>query len=536
MVDRLKDILARVQAWWNKFTARQKSVIVGIAAAVVLAFAIIIYTVSKPDYSELIVCKDTAEASEVTDILDSAGFEYRTSTNALTIEVRTGDLPKASLALGSAGYVPESYDYDKIMSSGLTSTATDSNRRYQELLEKKFASDLSSLENISEAKVRLHIPDQDGTLVRQAQESSAYVTLTVDSSFTEANASAVARMIATALGNETTANITIVDNNANLLFTGGDDYTAAGIANSNQELQNQAEEMVANRVKNVFYGTRQYSNVEVSSHLPVDYAQYEQTIKNYTVAEGRDEAYMAHEDHYESTTENGVGGVPGTTSNDDDLQTNVYSDNNNSNSEVLEYSKDYLPNEDITHILTNSGAINYSQASIAVTAIRYREIREEDVKRQGLLEDSGLTWEEYKLANAGDTKLEVDEEYYALVANATGIDQDAVTIIAYESPVFVDEAGFSVNGTTVWSVIVFLLIIALLAFVVLRTMFAGRAAEEKEEDLSVEGLLQSTPEQELEDIDVENKSEARKIVEKFVDENPESAAALLRNWLNEDWG
>jgi len=25
------------------------------------------------------------------------------------------------------------------------------------------------------------------------------------------------------------------------------------------------------------------------------------------------------------------------------------------------------------------------------------------------------------------------------------------------------------------------------------------------------------------------------MIEKFVDENPESAAALLRNWLNEDW-
>ena len=29
--------------------------------------------------------------------------------------------------------------------------------------------------------------------------------------------------------------------------------------------------------------------------------------------------------------------------------------------------------------------------------------------------------------------------------------------------------------------------------------------------------------------------ETRKIVEKFVEENPEAAASLLRNWLNEDW-
>ena len=30
--------------------------------------------------------------------------------------------------------------------------------------------------------------------------------------------------------------------------------------------------------------------------------------------------------------------------------------------------------------------------------------------------------------------------------------------------------------------------------------------------------------------------ETRKLIEKFVDENPEAVANLLRNWLNEDWG
>ena len=60
-------------------------------------------------------------------------------------------------------------------------------------------------------------------------------------------------------------------------------------------------------------------------------------------------------------------------------------------------------------------------------------------------------------------------------------------------------------------------------------------AKQEEEELSVENMLQSTPEPELEDIDVETKSETRKVIEKFVDENPEAAANLLRNWLNDDW-
>ena len=38
-----------------------------------------------------------------------------------------------------------------------------------------------------------------------------------------------------------------------------------------------------------------------------------------------------------------------------------------------------------------------------------------------------------------------------------------------------------------------------------------------------------------EEIELSDKSETRKMIEKFVDENPEAVAQLLRNWLNDDW-
>ena len=79
------------------------------------------------------------------------------------------------------------------------------------------------------------------------------------------------------------------------------------------------------------------------------------------------------------------------------------------------------------------------------------------------------------------------------------------------------------------------MILGLLAFVILRSMRSAKAAEE-EEELSVEALLQSTPAEVLEDIELDDKSETRKMIEKFVDENPEAVASLLRNWLQQDWG
>jgi flagellar M-ring protein FliF len=60
-----------------------------------------------------------------------------------------------------------------------------------------------------------------------------------------------------------------------------------------------------------------------------------------------------------------------------------------------------------------------------------------------------------------------------------------------------------------------------------------------EPELSVETLLEATqvsPEDEaLDNIGYSEKSETRILIEKFVDENPEAAALLLRNWLNDEW-
>ena len=122
-----------------------------------------------------------------------------------------------------------------------------------------------------------------------------------------------------------------------------------------------------------------------------------------------------------------------------------------------------------------------------------------------------------------------------LVANASGVPAEKINIVAYEENVFVDSPGLGVEFTDIVQIVLIVLILALLAIVVLRSMRSEKP-EEQPEELSVETLLQSNPEPMLENIELEETSETKKMIEKFVDENPEAAANLLRNWLNEEWG
>ena len=40
----------------------------------------------------------------------------------------------------------------------------------------------------------------------------------------------------------------------------------------------------------------------------------------------------------------------------------------------------------------------------------------------------------------------------------------------------------------------------------------------------------------IQNVDIESKSEARRMIEKFVDDNPEAVAGLLKTWINQEWG
>lgn len=532
MPERLREILQRVLDWWNKFTSRQKTIIIALAATVVFAFAIIIYITSQPKYVDLYASENAAKAAEVQALLDGANINYKASADGLKFSVESSQYQTAVWTLGASGVGADEYTVQQALNGSISTTASDKEKLTIEAYQSKLAKTLAGFSNIKRAEVYLNIPPDNGTLLREKQESSAYIQLELDGTFTSANAANVARAVATWLRNDTTSNITILDMDGNLLFTGGDDYSSAGIAGSFQELQNQGQSMIAYQVKSVLLGTKQFSNADVTCSLDMDYSNYEQTVKTYSVAEGREEGYLAHDETFEAENENSGSYVPGTDSNDENVY--VSPDANNSSSTQTERLRDFLPNEDIMKKITPAGAINYNNSHMSVSLIRYHEYKEEDVKRQGLLD--GISWEEFKLSHAEDVKLDVDPEYYEMAQNATRIPKENITIMAFESPIFLDKEGLSgADYTNIASLAMLLVILGLLAFVILRSMSSRKKEAAEEEELSVENLLQSTTEAELEDIDVETKSETRKMIEKFVDENPEAAAALLRNWLSEDW-
>lgn len=532
MADRLKAIQAKLLEWWNQFTSKQKTIIVIMGAVVIFTFAILLYIFSRPQYVTFRQLASATETSAIVEVLDSAGIPNQVTGGGLTIEVEASQVDMAEVALGAAGLATSDPSLKDAISGGMSTTESERQKYYVEYLEKYLESNFENYTAVKSAKVQLHIPDQDGTLIAKQEESSAYIQLELNGTFTQENAANMAKATAAKLGNKSTENIIIMDTHANLLFSGEGDYTTAGQASSYLELTEQAEAFIKHKVANALLSSGQFHMVEVSPFLEFDYSSYEYTEHRYEAQDGREEGYKSHETVTESENTNGGGGVPGTDSNDDDKTTYVYEDGGDSSSSTSHRETDYLLDETMLSKMTPAGVIAYDKSSITVTAIAYNAVREEVVKSQGLLDD--MTWEQYKDANNISVKIDVDDDFYSAVATATGIDKDEITIVAFRQNLFYDQERADVNWTDILSVATIIIILVLLGIVVYQSM-GMKMVSESEEELSVEDLLQSTPEPEINDIGIEPKSETRRMIEKFVDENPEIAANLLRNWLDEDW-
>ena len=305
---------------------------------------------------------------------------------------------------------------------------------------------------------------------------------------------------------------------------------------SSDLVKSKAENMVKSEVKGVVLGTDVYDNVEVGLNLVMDFDTEEYTNQHYYVDEGREQGYLDSKKTFESESEGGPASVPGTDSNDQD-RTYVVEDSEVTSSSTSENNENYLTSQEITKRASDGGKVNLEESSISVVATSYVGYDEKALKADGTLSD--LSFDEFVAQNSDRVKTTVDDEFYDMVSNATGIARENITIVAYDVPFFKYASSSGRGVMDYLQIALAVLIFALLGFVVFRST-RKQQEQEIEPELSVETLLETTrrqeePDEALQDIGFSEKSETRILIENFVEGNPEAAASLLRNWLNEEW-
>ena len=226
MQERLQKILKNILDWWNKFSTKQKTFIVAAAAGVIIAVAVFATVLTRPQYVLLLQCDTTKQASEVSNLLDEQGLDYKVSDDGYRIQINKKQQSQANLLLGANDIQAAAYTIDNVTSGGFSTTEADKQKRYELYLETRLADDfISMFSAIKSAKVDLNIPTDDGTLIAENKDTSAWILLELDGEFTTDNAAYLAKAVSKAVGNDTDENVVILDTDGNMLFSGDDSYS-----------------------------------------------------------------------------------------------------------------------------------------------------------------------------------------------------------------------------------------------------------------------------------------------------------------------
>ena len=263
---------------------RQFGLLIGLAASVAIGFAVVLWS-QEPDYRALYTNMEAYDANQVVEILQQSRIKYRIEPNTGALLVASADLADARMRLSAAGVTPR----DNIIGfeimdreQGLGTSQFMETARYRRGLEGELARTISSLYNIKSARVHVAMP-RSTVFVRDDRKPSASVLLEMYAGrrLEPAQVMAIVNLVATSVPELSKDQVTIVDQNGNLLSDQAElsELTAAG---RQLDYTRRMEETFTRRVHNILQpiiGSGRYK-AEVSAD--VDFSAVESTAEMYS--------------------------------------------------------------------------------------------------------------------------------------------------------------------------------------------------------------------------------------------------------------
>lgn len=530
MQERIKQIPVRLLEIWKKYSKKQKAIILSVVGGVVILLVLLIFLLGRTEYVELGKFDDVSLASQAVNLLKDAGIPYTIDSDNVTIRVDEKRKTEAVYLIEDSELKHKAkFSIGQLLESDMSTTNFDKQLR----LHLYFQSDIEELlerqEGIDKASISYLPSDTRTSILETNKEIGCSVFLTINNKFKRSSAEAIAITIANSIGNASTDKIKVIDQYGNLLYNGPKNEES-GYASATLEFTKEIDAYYNDLVTR-FALMNGFDFVEPSFHLDINFDKKTEEFREYLAAEGQEQGLFQAWSKITSENQGASGNIPGTDSNDD---VDYYlQENGSGNSSYEEINITYAPSERLTKTVSAWGVVNNQNSSVAIALKKVKDVTEEELNTLGLLGD--MSYEEYIIRNSEPVEAEVNPEWYTFFSHVTGIPQNNISVKIYEVTNFIETPDAKTDWSFILKAILTAMIVGLLIFVVFRGMSPVQVTE-IEPELSVEQLLATTKEnQSLDDIEFSEKSETKRMIEKFVDENPEAVANLLRNWLQDEW-
>lgn len=293
--------------------------IFGIAAIIALVAGSWMWS-QTPDYRVLYSNLSDRDGGAVIASLQQMNVPYKMADGGGAILVPSNQVYEMRLRLASQGLPKGSVvGFELMDGQKLGMSQFQEQVNYQRALEGEITRSIQSLSAVQGARVHLAIP-KPSVFIREQQKPSASVLLSLypGRSLDGAQVSGIVHLIASSVPELPVKNVTLVDQNGNLLVGAGEGVGAqAGLDPSQLDYLHQVEQSYVKRIESILTPLLGPGNVRAQVVADLDFAMIEQTAETYKPNPAPGEAAIRSQQSSETVGDAGkpASGVPGALSN-----------------------------------------------------------------------------------------------------------------------------------------------------------------------------------------------------------------------------
>lgn len=525
----------------NAFLAMKRRSRIMLVAAIVAALVISITTatlMNRTKYAVLYSGLDEASAGEILNALTKDGVDAKMQGSG-SIMVPEDQVSTVKAKLAAEGYPKTGLNYDTFNdTSKFGSTDAETQARLQYTLQENIRTTINQMDKIKDSIVIVNLAQNSSYVVSDTKTAAtAAVMLQLDTGedLSDSEAVSIAKFVMKSVPNLEMKNISIVDDRMHSYDLTGSSSSSSKYSATQMQLAEEMKKILTNQALKILEPAVGTGNVSVSVNLALNFDKKTQNSVQFSAPiEGETEGMLRSKQESNSYTgANGTtsGGSTGTDSNG--VSGTEYQTGNTSNGASSDKTLTY----------------NYE----------LNEIQTKLEKAQGTVKDLSVS---VLINSKASGAKKASSKASKLVANAIGVKTKYITV---SSLPFVESAGsnsfsslLAANQSaarqalilSILKILIPCLTILLVALLVLRHFKRKQTDQEEaealvmavedgeEEELSDEGgrpvKKKKVTNQDLAEDLVQSKSGEAEKVEKLVEEYPDAAVQILRNWLTEN--
>ena len=525
MNERIAQYREKISQYWNKFTKRQRILLISTVVFLIIAAVALTIQFSKTEYEVAFTDLSAEDSAGVMSYLESGNIPFELNKDGTSISVPSTQAARVKVDVGSQGLVQNgSIGYDIFEQNGSMMGSTDKEFevKYANAFNGEIEQMLRTMQGVQDAKVLVNLPEKSLFAGSDQETASASAVLTLQPGYqmSQKAVDGYFNLMKTAVPNLPLENITISTNqDEELQPTERGGGSGLGEIQENMALQKKYESDVQKSVKEFLTGIIGNTdiNVLVTSNLNFDKVNETQNLVTPVDEENMKGIEISVQDIQSSYTGGTAedGGVAGT--GEGDVVNYPAAGSETSSGEESSTTINYEVNQIAKEIVQSPYTVKDLTINVAVEPPQGQEILDEPTR--DAIETVLVNIVRASLANSGSTYNDADLE-------------KKVSVLAKPAQTATDtQTGIQLSSGMIWGLAAgAVLLLAGGGYLIYRNR-RKKEEEYEEDDLPLQ-IPTEFPSVNLET--VTNESQVRKQLESLAKKKPDEFVDLLRTWLADE--